>query len=426
MVRVGNLWSTFCSISTAEEAIIRGTENKRGDRVVKRVLGYIDNSAAHAGKLNPDKVRRYASNLIAELESGRWHHAKGRTRTIQSSGKVRNIEISRLRDHIVQWMVVLTMEDYWMKRMYRYSCGNLPGRGIKAVRKNVERWTRSKDCSYFVKLDIHHFYQSVDLNKLLALLQRQIKDKRFLTVMREIVFSAQQQRDDGTTRNLAIGYFSSPWLANVYLMGLDQFITEKLYKERRGKRVKWVTHYIRYVDDMLLMGSSKSDLKKSVKRIMEFCRSKLGLEIKPNWEICKIGELLPPDSNGKMKLKPGTKCIDIAGYTFTTTTTGVRAHNFLRAKRLIRRMAKRLKRTGVVLLANATALVSRLGWFSHSNSVNFYRKYVDPYIDITFIKGVISYAAKNGIVGKSARIYCRKGGADGKYYILHGCCRCPA
>lgn len=421
MVRAGNLWGKFCCIETAEMAIYRGTENKRRDRVVRRILGYDGGSAALSGKLNPKKVRKYALHLLEELEAGEWHHAQGKKRTIQSSGKMRDIEISRLRDHIVQWMAMLTMENYWLSRMYRYSCGNLPKRGIEDVRKNVQKWVRRKDCKYFVKLDIHHFYQSVDLNRLFGMLQRQIKDQRFLKVMQEIVFSSEQRHEDGSVRNLAIGYYSSPWFANVYLTPLDRYITESLYKERRGKRVRWVTHYLRYVDDLLLMGNSKSDLKKAVKSIMAYCKNELGIEIKPCWEICKVGELMPADENGKMKLKPGTKKIDIAGYTFTTTVTAVRDYGFLRTKRLAKRMSKRLSK-GVVLLKNAEALMSRVGWFTHCDSKNFMQKYITPCIDMEFIKEVLSYASKNGIVGDAARIYCRKREPDGGYYILYGCC----
>ena len=422
MKRVGHLWEKFCSIETATEAIIKGTQNKRKDRVVVRMFGYTDNDPKlPKGSLDPDKVRSYAERLVAELEAGRWSHHPGKKRHIVSSGKEREIEIARLKDHIVQWMVMLTIEDLETRKMYRHSCGNLPRRGIEDARKTVEKWARSGDSGFFVKLDIRHFYKTVNLNKLRDLLHRHIKDKRFLQVLDLIIFSSAEWEtllDD--PRNLAIGYYSSPWFANIYLTPLDNFITGCLYKERRGKRLKFVKHYLRYVDDLLLMGTSKTDLKKAVKKIRSFCRDVLDVDIKDNWEICTVAEMLPPDEKGRMKIKPGTKQVDIVGYTFTTTTTRVRARNFLRIRKLAKRIHKRLTAKGYIVLQNAQSILSRNGWFSHADSKHFYETCIKPYVNISFIKEIVSYADKNRIIGKTARIYCKPGRSEGSYHILYG------
>ena len=421
MKRVGNLWEKFCSVETAEEAIYRGTQNKRQDRVVVRIFGYHKNDSAHPrGSLDPAKVHAYAVALVEELKTGKWQHKPGKTRNIMSSGKEREIEIARLKDHLVQWMAMLTIENMMIRRMYRHSCGNLPKRGIEDARKTVQKWVRSGDCSHFVKLDIRHFYQTVDLTKLSEQLHRQIKDARFLSVLDQIVFSsAKQETLFENPHNLAIGYYSSPWFANIYLTPLDRFITEKLYKERRGKRLHMVKHFMRYVDDLLLMGS-KSDLKKAVKKIKVFCCDVLGIRIKDAWEICQVGELLPPDEKGRMKLKPGTKQVDIVGYTFTRTTTRVRAGSFLRIRRLTKRINKRLAEKGFIVLRTAQAMLSRSGWFKHADSKNFTALYITPYLNLDFIKEVVSYADRNRISGKTARIYCVPRGEQGSYRILYG------
>ncbi len=419
MKRAGYIWEKFCTVENATKAIYRGTENKRKDRVVVRLFG--SGSASHTGELDPDKVRRYAEKLVECLESGNWHHQEGLKKPIVSGGKAREIEIAKLQDHFIQWMAILAIEDLLLKKMYRYSCGNVPGRGIEYARKTVEKWARSGDCKYFVKLDIRHFYQNIDAARLASIIHGMIKDKRFLSVIDEIIYSTAVPAEDGTMRGLAIGYYSSPWLANTYLNSLDRFITSDLYKERRGKRVHYVKHYLRNVDDLLLMGNSKSDLKKAVKQVIVFCKENLGLEIKPAWEICAIGTMTT-DGNGKQIVAPGTKKIDIVGYTFTTTTTTVRDYNFLRCRRLAKTIAKRLEERNVVFLRNARALESRCGWFSHADSAYFFKNYIDPYIDRNFIKEVISYADKNGIIGDAARVYCRQRGDEGGYYILYGCC----
>ena len=418
MKRITNIWDSFCSIETAVEAIYRGTENKRSDRVVVRIFGY-PRQPDRAGTLNPKKVHDYAEKLVAELSEGRWRHLPGKKRHIISNGKTRDIEIARLHDHIVQWMAMLSVEQMMTARMYRYSVGNMPRRGIEDARRNVERWVRSGDCRYFVKLDIRHFYQTVKLDRLSAMMHRTIKDRRFLDVMDQIIYSGAGACDE-IPSGLAIGYYSSPWLANFYLGPLDRFITDQLVKTRRGRRIRIVKHYLRYVDDLLLMGNSKNDLKRAVRKIINFAATELDLDIKDCWEICEIGDLLPPNASGKMKLKPGTRKVDIVGYCFTRKNTTVRARSFLRIRRLILRIERRLIRKYRVPLVAAQAFVSRLGWFVHADSRYFIRKYVDPHIDIRFIKEVISYASKNRIVRTAASIYCRPDGKQGGYHILYG------
>ena len=388
------------------------------------MFGYTRCSPDHPeGSLDPVKVHDYAVRLVNELETDRWRHRPGKKRHIVSSGKEREIEIARLKDHIVQWMAMLTIEDLETKKMYRHSCGNLPRRGIEDARKTVEKWVRSGDCRFFVKLDIRHFYRTVNLNKLRDLLRSHIKDRRFLSIMDQIVYSSEEWQsllDD--PRNLAIGYYSSPWFANIYLTPLDNFVTGELYKERRGKRIHYVKHFLRYVDDLLLMGSSRSDLKKAIKKIMDFCRDTLDVEIKKAWEICEVAELLPPDEKGRAKIKPGTKQVDIVGYTFTTTSTRVRDGNFLKIRRLAKRIRTRLTEKGYVVLRNAQAMLSRVGWFSHADSKHFFELYIKPFVNISFIKEIVSYADKNRIIGKTSRIYCIPRGEQGRYHILYGRC----
>ena len=417
MKRAGYIWERFCSFDNARKAIYRGTENKRDDRIVRRIFGYGD-----GGGLNPDKVDAYANRLVRELETDRWHHAPGRKETIRSSGKMREIEIARLHDHFVQWMVILAVEEHLMKRMYRHSFGNIPGRGIHDAMKYIQKHARAGKNKYFVHLDIRHFYQTVDLDLLSEMMHRRFKDARYLKIVDECIYSAAREDENGIVRNLAIGFYDSPWFANIYLDPLDRFITEELFKERRGKRTKLVPVYARYVDDLHLQGNSASDLKKAVKQILRFCRDRLHLEIKANWEICKVGELLPPDEKGRQKLKPGTKKIDMVGYTFTTTTTTIRDRNFLSTRRLAKRIEKRLRERGFVVLQNAQSFVSHMGWFAHADSRTFFGRYVLPIINPDFVKEAISYASKNGIVGAAARLYCAPRGDGGGYHILYGCC----
>ena len=73
---------------------------------------------------------------------------------------------------------------------------------------------------------------------------------------------------------LPIGNYTSQWFANFYLQDLDHFIKEKLN----------VTHYVRYVDDIVILGGNKKVLHQVNLKIEEFLQEK-NLTIKKNWQV---------------------------------------------------------------------------------------------------------------------------------------------
>lgn len=406
MRRVGNLWEKFVSLENAEQAVYNGTQNKHTDYVVRRKLGYQDGAPEHQGKLDPKKVRAYALHRIDDL-TGDWHPQEMRHLIVKPIyGKKRNIDCPRLADHIIHWMLMQTIHDVVMRGMYEHSYGSIPGRGIDAARRTLEKWVRLDGKSkYFVKLDIRKFYENVDHDLLKAAFRRVIKDDRMLEAIDRVIGCVPA--------GLPIGTYTSQWFANFYMQPLDHHVKQDMYKLRRGKRTNYIAHYLRYMDDMLLIGTSRRDLEKGVREVIRFCRDTLRLEVKDCWEIRRIAA----DSSD---IGPGIAPIDVVGYRFYRDHTEVRGSIFLHTSRLAAKIAKRLRDRGEVMLRDAEAVVSLCGWFTHADSKRFIDEYIKPRIDLEFIEEVISYASKNGIVGEAARVFCHQRQRDGPYQVLYG------
>lgn len=413
MKRVGDLWDKFCSIKTATSAIAYGTQNKRQDYIVRRKFGYMDDLPEHVGALDPAKVKKQAQRIVQTIEEG-WHPSPMRHKTLAPpGGKRREIDCPTLNDHFVHWMLILTVKDIIMRGMYKHTYGSLPGRGIDGARRTIERWvqhdTKSK---YFVKLDLKKYYSSIDHDLLKAEYRRIIKDPRMLEVIDRII--------DMIPSGVPIGAYCSQWNGNFFLQTFDHYVVQNLYKTRRGKRISYIRHYLRYMDDMLLMGSSKRDLEKAVREIIRYCDAELHLQIKPTWEIKQIADR-KFDASGKRINLPGVAPIDICGYRFYREYTEVRSSIFLHASRLARKTAKRMAEKGYVLLHDAQSLVSLCGWFVHADSEYFLSHYINDKVSINFLEEVISYASKNGIVGDAARIYVGEREGFRNPHILYGC-----
>lgn len=357
-------------------AIELGTQHKRSARAVRRHLGYsweqIKANPDLFYQLDPEKVRKMAERTVELLKSGDWHpkpyrHIRKRSPT---TGKIREIDCPTLQDHIIHWMLILAIKPVLMRGMYQYSCGSISGRGIEYARKTLEKWVRRKDSVYFVKLDIRKFYPNIDHNILKAKFREVIKDQRILGIIDAII--------DSLPTGLAIGNYTSQWFVNFYLQSLDHFILQDNYKLRRGKRVNYVRHYLRYMDDLYLSGSSKRDLEKAVRAIIDYTRTHCNLEIKPAWEIKSFEKY----------------SLDMVGYRFKPGVTTVRKVIFLHTKRLAKRIYKVKEKRGIIVPHNAQAIVSQLGWFSHSDDKYFLDTYINPYIDEKEILEVISSESK--------------------------------
>ena len=122
---------------------------------------------------------------------------------------------------------------------------------------------------------------------------------------------------------LSIGSFLSQYLSNFYLSYAYHYACEQLYKIRRTKRngdirVRLINHVLFYMDDFLLTGSSKKDLRKGMKMLIKHINDFLGLEVKPEWKVCKISNYEP---------------IDMMGFVFRKDRTTIRAKNIYQGQK---------------------------------------------------------------------------------------------
>lgn len=344
MKRVGYIFEEICDLKNIKWAIIESSRKKRKRKSVKKIL------------LNTDK---YAREIQALLRKKAYTPAPYTEKTIMDGicKKIRTIHKPRYYpDQIIHWALILQIRPILMRGMYEYSCGSIPGRGTALGQKTLRRWLDKdyKGTRYCLQIDIKKFYPSIQNEFLKGKFRKIIKDKDCLWLIDTIIDSHQ---------GLPIGNYTSPWFANFYLQGLDHFIKEKL----------GVKYYIRYTDDMILLGPNKKKLHKSRDEIEE-CLKKEGLLLKGNWQVYKVND----------------RPIDFLGLRFYRDKTILRKRTALRIRR---RMAK-IRKKGYLCYKDACAVISYWGWIKRSNSYDFYHKYVKPVATIKQARKVVSEHGK--------------------------------
>ena len=273
-----------------------------------------------------------------------------------SSGKIRRIGIQNIKQQLYDYIVVEGMKPL-LKRIGEYQYASIPGRGTTKGKQVISRWIKERNTRYFVKLDVKKCFESIDHNLLMGFLKKHIKNEKLVWLIRILI--------DSFEKGLSIGSYLSQYLCNLYMSVLYHYIMEKLYKTRRGKRTNLICHCLIYMDDILLIGSRKRDMKMAAKKIIQKA-DEMGLTIKDNWQVRSI-DGIP---------------VDMMGFKIYRTHVEIRGRIFLRVRRSFRRASKELT------LRIAKKCLSYYGYLKHTNSRKIERKWKVKFI-IKKCKGVI-------------------------------------
>ena len=153
-----------------------------------------------------------------------------------------------------------------------YACRKFKG-SLGAVKRARSFAGKSR---YYLKLDIAKYFDSIDHAVLNEKLRRIFKDERLLDLFEKIIASYETARGKG----LPIGNLTSQHFANFYLGFLDHYIKEKLKSKM----------YARYMDDFILFGESKYEMKSRLNAIRSFLESELKLSLKNDIRLNKNTE----------------------------------------------------------------------------------------------------------------------------------------
>ncbi|MFQ5854684.1 MAG: reverse transcriptase/maturase family protein [Anaerolineae bacterium] len=164
-------------------------------------------------------------NIIAELESNSftWKPARRTYREKKTGGK-RPISIPAWTDKLVQEVIRMVLEAYYEPRFSDCSHGFRPNRGCHtALQQIYYGWTGTK---WFIEGDIKGCFDNIDHKVLLDILTRDIRDNRFLKLIRTLLKAGYTEgwNYHNTYSGTPQGGVASPILANILLNELDQYV----------------------------------------------------------------------------------------------------------------------------------------------------------------------------------------------------------
>lgn len=193
---------------------------------------------------------------IQEIESGKYKLSPYQEFEIFEP-KRRHITATRIKDRQIQRSICDTTLYETITKSFIYdNCACQIGKGtqfaMERLKHHLGRFyrTHKSNDGYFLKCDIHHFFESIDHDILKEQLRQRIGDANLCKMVEDIV-------DSFGDKGIGLGSQVSQLIALMYLDKLDHYIKEEL-------RIK---HYVRYMDDFILIHEDRDYLRYCLKQI---------------------------------------------------------------------------------------------------------------------------------------------------------------
>lgn len=266
--------------------------------------------------------------------------------------KRRIISAAPFRDRVVHHALCNLIEPLFERGFLPDSFANRVGYGTHRALDRLQALMRR--FPYALQLDVRQFFPSIDHEILRSLLARKLAGTGVLWLVDRILESGRGVLDDAydpvcfpgddlfwlsRPRGLPIGNLTSQFWANVYLNPVDHFVRRSL----------GCGAYVRYVDDMVLLGRSKSMLwqwKEAVERRLHAIR----LTIHPGAHPRPVGEGIP-----------------FLGFVTWPRRRRVKARKVVEFRRRLRALLGTAPAAGAVPPALAASLH---GWMEHVRRAN--------------------------------------------------------
>ena len=186
----------------------------------------------------------------------------------KEDGSKRKLGIPTVKDRMIQQAISQVLGPIYERKFHANSYGFRPGKSAQqAVLKAVEYM--NEGYNWVVDLDLEKFFDTVNHDKLISILNKEIKDGKVLSLIRKFLVSGvmvgeqMEETEIGTPQ----GGNLSPLLANIMLNELDKEM------EKRG------LNFVRYADDCIIMVGSEMSANRVMRNISRFIEEKLGLKV---------------------------------------------------------------------------------------------------------------------------------------------------
>lgn len=252
--------------------------------------------------------------LQKSIEDGTFRITHYNEFEVKDGPKIRKVQSPIVRERIGCNAIMRVVERFVYPTVIKTSAASIKGRGMHKLSRKLRRDVENdkEGTRYYYQCDIQKFYESIVQALMIVCVERYIKDKTLLPILRSFITLMEH--------GLSIGLRSSQCYGNIFLSSVDHYM----------KEVIGVKYYYRYCDDIVMLAGTKRELWRY--------RDALWQKIDELKLHIKSSEAIRPISEG----------IDFLGFVFDGEKSRIRKRTKQNAARKLSRLRSRKRRKQII------------------------------------------------------------------------------
>ncbi len=318
------------------------------------------------------KLEANLSDLHGRVHKGTYRATPSKRAWIpKADGSKRPIAIAILEDKVVQQAVVMVLSQIYEEDFVGFSYGFRPGRDQHQALDALWMGITHRQINWVLDADIRSFFDAVDHDKLMELLQRRVVDKRVLRLIRKWLKAGVVEEGQWSAAQVGTpqGSVVSPLLSNIYLHD----VLDKWVAEWRKTRAAGDVIVVRYADDFITGFQHRSEAEQFLQELRERL-AEYGLELHPDkTRLIEFGRFAAANRAKRGEGKPET--FDFLGFTHICAKTRKGNRFTIRRKTSAKRLIKKMQSIADELMAKRhDPVIEQAKWLRSAvaGHINYY------------------------------------------------------